>query len=148
MLCSGKASDLHRFCRYVIHHDLCWNPSTLEQRTGRLDRIRCKAEGTGHPIVIYEPYIAGSADERMYRVVRDRERWFQIVMGQKFEFDEHSASETAARVPLPDGLARQLVFDLRRYRPIGQPSVSEQETDRRRLKIQFAETQVARAANR
>ena len=98
----GEGVDLHRFCRYVIHHDLCWNPSTLEQRTGRLDRIRCKAEVTGHPIVIYEPYIAGSADERMYRVVRDRERWFQIVMGQKFEFDEHSAEETAARVPLPD----------------------------------------------
>src|SRR5258708_39665740 len=24
----------------------------------------------------------------MFRVVQDRERWFQIVMGQKFEFDE------------------------------------------------------------
>jgi SNF2 family DNA or RNA helicase len=113
----GEGVDLHRFCRHVIHHDLCWNPSTLEQRTGRLDRIRCKAEVTGHPIVVYEPFIAGSADERMYRVVRDRERWFQIVMGQKFEFDEHSAEETAARVPLPESLADRLVFDLRRYKP-------------------------------
>ena len=40
----SEGVDLHRFCRHVIHHDLCWNPSTLEQRTGRLDRIRCKAE--------------------------------------------------------------------------------------------------------
>jgi hypothetical protein len=40
----GEGVDLHRFCRHVIHHDLCWNPSTLEQRTGRLDRIRGKAE--------------------------------------------------------------------------------------------------------
>ncbi len=31
----GEGVDLHRFCRHVIHHDLCWNPSTLEQRTGR-----------------------------------------------------------------------------------------------------------------
>ena len=112
----GEGVDLHRFCRYVIHHDLCWNPSTLEQRTGRLDRIRCKAELVCHPIVIYEPFIAGSADEKMYRVVKDRERWFQIVMGQKFEFDEKTAEDLARRVPLPDALAELLVFDLRRYR--------------------------------
>ena len=117
----GEGVDLHRFCRYVIHHDLCWNPSTLEQRTGRLDRIRCKAEIIRRPIVIYEPFIAGSADEKMYRVVKDRERWFQIVMGQKFEFDEKTAEDIAHRVPLPASLARSLIFDLRRYRPKPRP---------------------------
>jgi hypothetical protein len=111
----GEGVDLHRFCRYVIHHDLCWNPSTLEQRTGRLDRIRCKAEATLRPIVIYEPFLGGSADEKMFRVVRDRERWFQIVMGQKFQFDEASSEQIANRVPLPEALAKELVFDLRRF---------------------------------
>jgi Helicase conserved C-terminal domain len=110
----GEGVDLHRFCRHVIHYDLCWNPSTLEQRTGRVDRIRCKAEVAGSPIVIHEPYLAGSADEKMYRVVRDRERWFQIVMGQKFELDEASSEKLALRVPLPSALAATLVFDLRR----------------------------------
>jgi hypothetical protein len=57
------------------------------------DRIRCKAEQTHQPIVIYEPFLAGSADEKMFRVVKDRERWFQIVMGQKFGLDE-GATET------------------------------------------------------
>ena len=113
----GEGVDLHRFCRHVIHHDLCWNPSTLEQRTGRLDRIRCMAEIIKQPIIIYEPFIAGSADEKMFRVVKDRERWFQIVMGQKFEFDEKTAEDLARRVPLPEALARSLIFDLRRYRP-------------------------------
>ncbi|MBA2660840.1 MAG: SWF/SNF helicase family protein, partial [Bradymonadaceae bacterium] len=28
--------DLHHECRHVIHHDLSWNPATLEQRTGRM----------------------------------------------------------------------------------------------------------------
>lgn len=110
----GEGVDLHRFCRHVIHHDLCWNPSTLEQRTGRLDRIRCKAEIARHPIIVYEPFLAGSADEKMFRVVRDRERWFQVVMGQKFEFDEADSEELLRRVPLPPELARQLIFDLRR----------------------------------
>jgi hypothetical protein len=113
----GEGVDLHRFCRYIIHHDLCWNPSTLEQRTGRLDRIRCKAEVARKPIVIYEPYIGGSADEKMFRVVQDRERWFQIVMGQKFEFNEADSEALANRVPLPPDLANALIFDLRRFRP-------------------------------
>lgn len=113
----GEGIDLHRFCRHVIHHDGCWNPSTLEQQTGRLDRIRCKAEGCLHPIVIYQPFIAGSADEKMFRVLRDRERWFQIVMGQKYEFDEATSEAIAARVPLPDSLARELTFDLTRWQP-------------------------------
>ena len=107
--------DLHRFCRHVIHHDGYWNPSVLEQQTGRLDRIRCKAEVCRMPIRIYQPFIAGSADEKMFRVVRDRERWFQIVMGQKFEFDEGSSEEIASRVPLPGELAQQLTFDLARW---------------------------------
>ena len=55
--------DLHRYCRYVIHHDLDWNPSDIEQRTGRIDRLGCKAEGK-HPIAVFLPYISGTADER------------------------------------------------------------------------------------
>lgn len=110
----GEGVDLHRFCRFVIHHDLDWNPSILEQRIGRLDRISCKAELVGQPIVVFEPFLAGSADEKMFRVVRDRERWFQIVMGQRFEFDEATSDRLAQRVPLPESLASKLVFDLRR----------------------------------
>ena len=81
----GEGIDLHRFCRHVIHHDGFWNPSTLEQQTGRLDRIQSKAEICRRPIVVCQPFLAGGADEKMFRVLRDRERWFQVVMGQKFE---------------------------------------------------------------
>jgi hypothetical protein len=112
----GEGIDLHRFCRHVIHHDGYWNPSTLEQQTGRLDRIRCKAELCTMPIRVYRPYLAGSADEKMFRVVRDRERWFQIVMGQKFELDESTTERLAARVPIPEALAKDLMFDLARWR--------------------------------
>lgn len=115
----GEGIDLHRFCRHVIHHDGCWNPSTLEQQTGRLDRIRCKAENCGMPIVVHQPFLAGGADEKMYRVVRDRERWFQIVMGQSFQFDEGTSEAIADRVPLPQSLAKELTFDLARWRPPG-----------------------------
>lgn len=112
----AEGVDLHRFCRHVIHHDLCWNPSNLEQRTGRLDRVRCKAEVCRCPILVYEPFIAGGADEKMFRVLRDRERWFQIVMGQKFEFDEKTSESMARRIPLPMELADSLTFDLACWR--------------------------------
>jgi len=61
---------------------------------------------------VYEPFLAGSADEKMFRVLRDRERWFQIVMGQKFEFDEATSEAIACRLPLPSELARALTFSL------------------------------------
>lgn len=112
----GEGIDLHRFCRHVIHHDGFWNPSTLEQQTGRLDRIRSKSEICRRPIRICQPFIAGGADEKMFRVLRDRERWFQVVMGQKFEFDEATSDELAMRVPLPLELAERLTFDLARWK--------------------------------
>ena len=62
-----------------------------------------KEEVSRNRIVVYEPYLADSADERMFRAVRDRERWFQIVMGQKLKFDEATSEELANRV-LPNSL--------------------------------------------
>jgi hypothetical protein len=112
----GEGIDLHRFCRHVIHHDGFWNPSTLEQQTGRLDRIRSKSELSRRPICVCQPFIAGGADEKMFRVLRDRERWFQVVMGQKFEFDEATSDELSARVPLPIELAQRLTFNLSRWK--------------------------------
>lgn len=77
----GEGVDLHLNCRHVIHHDLDWNPSSLEQRTGRIDRLGSKAEEAGHPIRVYLPYVEGCQDEKLFRVVVDRERWFGVVMG-------------------------------------------------------------------
>jgi hypothetical protein len=108
----AEGVDLHQDCRHVIHHDLDWNPSTLEQRTGRVDRIGSKAAAVRQPVVIYEPYLAGTHDEKMYRVVKDRERWFGIVMGQSSPTTERATESEAARVPLPDRLAESLTMHL------------------------------------
>ena len=108
----AEGVDLHRFCRYVIHHDLCWNPSTLEQRTGRVDRIGSKAERCGQPIRVYLPYLAETQDEKQYRVVMDRERWFSVVMGEKFKVDARSTEKLASRIPLPESVAGKLAFRL------------------------------------
>ena len=108
----AEGVDLHLDCRFVIHHDLCWNPSTLEQRTGRVDRLGAKAERARKSIHVYLPYVAATQDEKMFRVVRDRERWFQVVMGEKYEVDEAATDARASRVPLPASAARALAFRL------------------------------------
>ena len=108
----GEGVDLHLNCRYVIHHDLCWNPSTLEQRSGRVDRIGSKAERVRQPIYLYMPYVAETQDEKMFRVVRDRERWFQIVMGETYEVDEAATDRRAERIPLPASVKEQLSMTL------------------------------------
>ncbi|MBU1101436.1 MAG: DEAD/DEAH box helicase [Bacteroidetes bacterium] len=108
----AEGVDLHLNCRFIIHHDLCWNPSTLEQRTGRIDRISAKAEKCGKPIVVYIPFIAETQDEKMFKVVMDREKWFKIVMGEKYKTDVKTTDKIAERIPLPDSIAEMLTFDL------------------------------------
>lgn len=115
----AEGVDLHLECRHVIHHDLDWSPSTLEQRTGRLDRIASKAERIRKPIEIYEPYLAGMYDEKVYRVVKDRDRWFNVVMGEQIDTSEWATERAAERVPLPASLAAALTFDLAVVRPNG-----------------------------
>jgi superfamily II DNA or RNA helicase len=113
LVCSevmGEGVDLQRFCRHVIHHDLDWNPSQIEQRTGRIDRLGCKAEGR-YSIEVYLQYLAGAADERQYRVMSDREQWFRIVMGQE-QVARLITPDSLSTFRLPDALAAELSFKL------------------------------------
>jgi Helicase conserved C-terminal domain len=93
--------DLHRHCRHVVHYDLGWNPATLEQRTGRTDRLgskalrerslalaaqtaseRCAKPGAAFPgLDIALPYLAGTYDERVYDRLRSRAQTFEILTG-------------------------------------------------------------------
>lgn len=109
----GEGIDLHQECRFVIHHDLDWNPSVLEQRTGRLDRIGALAEREGKDIEVYEPYLAGTHDEKMFRVVKDRAQWFDIVMGRPSGTDEHATDVEERRIPLHREILKALAMDLR-----------------------------------
>jgi len=114
LVCSqvmGEGVDLHRSCRHVIHHDLAWNPSSIEQRTGRIDRLGCKAEGR-HAINIFLPFLSGTADERQYRVMTDREQWFRIVMGQDEVAKLIPREQDQDQIQLPDAFSEGLSFNL------------------------------------
>ncbi len=118
--------DLHRECRHVIHHDLPWNPATLEQRTGRVDRIGSKAErlrrASANSLDVAVPYIAGTYDEHRFRVVQGRAHVFEVTMGADYAVDGHRqvadgmeeeaeddfGDSGAAWVPLPPAMAEAL----------------------------------------
>jgi hypothetical protein len=61
---------------------------------------------------IYMRYVVETQDEKMFRVVRDRERWFQTVMGETYEVDEAVTDQRAAGVPLRPSVRRQLAMKL------------------------------------
>jgi hypothetical protein len=130
--------DLHRECRNVIHYDLGWNPATIEQRTGRADRIGSKTErdrrlarrGALKPaedvmpgLDIGLPYLAATYDERMYDVLRTRAQVFEILTGGdptadrdsdqpwSLSDDEGTASDVSF-VPLPQEMLDELRVDL------------------------------------
>jgi superfamily II DNA or RNA helicase len=56
---ASEGLNLHRRCRVVVHFELPWNPSRLEQRTGRVDRIGQRR--TVHEIIL----VAGDTSERL-----------------------------------------------------------------------------------
>lgn len=95
--------DLHRECRHVVHHDLPWNPATLEQRTGRIDRLGSKAErlqvnASGDDkssLDIAVPYIAGTYDEHRFRVVHGRAQLFEVTMGGEYAIDGYRRVDDA-----------------------------------------------------
>lgn len=39
-----EGEDLHTYCSNVFHYGIAWNPSDMEQRTGRIDRIGSQCE--------------------------------------------------------------------------------------------------------
>ena len=63
-------------------------------------------------LLLYLPYLAETQDEKMFRVVMDRERWFSVVMGEQFKVDARTTDKLAERVPLPAKLAQDLAFRL------------------------------------
>ncbi|MGD8593945.1 MAG: hypothetical protein PVF82_14005 [Gammaproteobacteria bacterium] len=77
-----------------------------------MDRIGAKVERCGLPIKLYFPSIAETQDEKMYRVVMDRERWLNVVMGEKYTIDLKSTEKCAQRIPFPESAADELRFKL------------------------------------
>ncbi|NKR29282.1 hypothetical protein GS504_28370 [Rhodococcus hoagii] len=83
-----------------------------QQRMGRLDRIGALAEREKKSIVAFEPYLAGTQDEKVFRVAKDRAGWVGIVMGRVISGDEYTTDVEDIRIPLHPRIRKALSMDL------------------------------------
>ena len=60
---AGESLNM-QFCHIVINYDLPWNPMSLEQRIGRIDRI-----GQKHKVVAINMLTDNSVDNRIYNTI-------------------------------------------------------------------------------
>ena len=128
--------DLHRHCRHVVHYDLGWNPATVEQRTGRVDRIGSKtqrerklasaaqlSENLLSGLEVALPYLAATYDERMFDRLYTRSQAFDLLTGgdpsadpdddRDYEIEGvEEPGRTAQFVALPDEMRHALRVEL------------------------------------
>lgn len=66
-----EGEDLHTYCQNVYHYGIAWNPSDMEQRTGRIDRINSlsyrkltnnKKLDFNNKIQVFYPYLSQSIE--------------------------------------------------------------------------------------
>lgn len=66
-----EGEDLHTYCQNIYHYGIGWNPSDMEQRTGRIDRINSlsyrrlttsNSLNFENKVHIFYPYLQGSVE--------------------------------------------------------------------------------------
>lgn len=95
-----EGKDLQQECRIIINYDLEWNPATLEQRIGRIDRIGSLVSrlGKDEKLFIYYPYIKNTIDEKIYKTVKNREKRFNLILGGSPQWETFNIDETNSHI--------------------------------------------------
>ena len=74
---ASEGVDL-QFCRVVVNYDLPWNPTRIEQRIGRIDRLGQKAK----LIHVWNLYFKDTIDERIVSRLLERLKIFEEALGE------------------------------------------------------------------
>ncbi len=85
-----EGEDLHTFCSSVYHYGISWTPSSMEQRIGRIDRVRSqtdrrlaemKRQLTGEDkLQVYFPYLEDTVEVLQVETILDRMNVFMRLM--------------------------------------------------------------------
>jgi hypothetical protein len=85
-----EGEDLHTFCSSMQHYGISWTPSSMEQRIGRIDRVRSQSdrrlsnlhgEPTGEDLLqVYFPYLEDSVEILQVQRVLERMNVFLRLM--------------------------------------------------------------------
>ena len=147
-----EGEDLHLFCSRVYHYGISWMPSSMEQRIGRIDRVRSQTErrlmgaGVSHDgdnlLQVFYPYLPETVEvfqvervfERLNRFMRlmhdgfgssedDRDQKIDV----RFEAQQHRRDLTAVTEPLKSAfpVRRELISGPKRSLAVEPKSETE-----------------------
>ncbi len=71
----GEGRNL-QFCHILVNYDLPWNPMKVEQRIGRVDRIR-----QAHAVSVFNFHVKGTIEGRILEVLERRINIFEEAVG-------------------------------------------------------------------
>ncbi|MEJ7655636.1 MAG: DEAD/DEAH box helicase family protein [Thermoleophilaceae bacterium] len=127
-----EGEDLHTFCSSVHHYGLAWTPSALEQRTGRVDRIRSaterrltalsRAPGDEEKLQVYYPHLADTVERlQVRRVLRRMDEFLRLMHTDLAVADRRDGHvdigrellDTDARPPEPPNVVLETAFGVR-----------------------------------
>jgi superfamily II DNA or RNA helicase len=74
---ASEGVDL-QFCRVVVNYDLPWNPTRIEQRIGRIDRLGQQSD----LIQVWNLYFKDTIDDRVVTRLLSRLRIFEEALGE------------------------------------------------------------------
>ncbi len=79
LLCSESGGEGHnlQFCNTLVNFDIPWNPMTIEQRIGRIDRI-----GQKRDVFIFNLVTTGTIEDKILRILDDKINMFELVVGE------------------------------------------------------------------
>jgi hypothetical protein len=85
-----EGEDLHTFCSAVHHYGIAWTPSSMEQRVGRIDRVRSQTDrrlggsaaiADGEQLLqVYYPHLEDTVEVLQVRRVLERMNTFLRLM--------------------------------------------------------------------
>ena len=99
-----EGEDLHTYCKQVIHYGIAWNPSSIEQRTGRVDRIGGlvqrnfgkleQAPKDREKIQVFYPYLSDTVERIQVEKVLERLNKFVRLIHENISFQFKADSTT------------------------------------------------------
>lgn len=118
-----EGEDLHTFCSSVQHYGISWTPSAMEQRIGRIDRVRsqtdrrlsvldCEPAGDDW-LQVYFPYLEDTVEVLQVERVLDRMNTFLRLM--------HEGLDSPANDQRKIDIGREIVSGRRRVVAVREP---------------------------
>ncbi|MEM4729332.1 MAG: DEAD/DEAH box helicase family protein [Thermoplasmata archaeon] len=81
----SESINLQDFCHRVIHHDLPFSPLRLEQRIGRVQRIRKIGSEEVTKVFTFSEWINGTYDDRIRYLVNSRRKYIDFLLDPSLE---------------------------------------------------------------